>query len=248
MQDMSNSVVELKTPHTVGSLRDLERWGSAATGAALIVYGITRRSVPGMCLALAGAPLAYRGLAGRWPPYLGSLIEGNGRDSRVALSGDRGVHVRESIRIEKPVAEVYRFWRQFENLSQFMTNLVRVTDLGNGRSHWVATGPAGTTIEWDAEIINEVENKVIGWRSLPESDVVSAGSVNFDAVRGGRSTQVSVHLQYAPPAGRLGALAASILGRDPSRTIREDLRRLKQILETGEITRATPLSGSGTRP
>jgi len=156
-----------------------------------------------------------------------------------ALAGDRGFHVRESIRLEKPVDEVYRYWRQLANLPRFMSYLESVTDLGNGRSHWVAKGPAGVNVAWDAEIINEVENKVIGWRSLPDSDVVTAGSVNFDVVRDGRSTQVSVHLQYAPPAGRAGAWIATLFGREPSQTIREDLRHFKQLLEAGETPRAT---------
>ena len=138
-----------------------------------------------------------------------------------------------------PLADVYRFWRHLENLPQFMTHLDRVTEAPDGTSHWVTSGPAGLAVEWDAEIINEVENKLLAWRSLPGSDVVSAGSVNFDAARGGRSTQVSVHLQYAPPAGKAGALVASLFGREPSQTVREDLRHLKQLLEAGEVPRAT---------
>jgi uncharacterized membrane protein len=120
-----------------------------------------------------------------------------------------------------------------------MTHLDRVTETSDGKSHWVARGPAGLAVEWDAEIINEVENQVIGWRSLPGSDVVTAGSVNFDTARDGRSTQVSVHLQYGPPAGKAGALAAALFGREPSQMIREDLRHFKQLLEAGEIPRAT---------
>ena len=120
-----------------------------------------------------------------------------------------------------------------------MTHLDRVTESADGKSHWVAGGPAGLAVEWDAEIINDVDNKLIAWRSLPGSDVVTAGSVSFDAARAGRSTQVSVHLQYAPPAGKAGALIASLFGREPSQTIREDLRNFKQLLEAGEISRAT---------
>jgi uncharacterized membrane protein len=120
-----------------------------------------------------------------------------------------------------------------------MTHLEGVTDLGNGRSHWEAKGPAHMKVEWDAEIINEVENKVLGWRSLPGSEIVTAGAVNFSTVRGGRSTQVSVHLQYEPPARRAGALVATLFGRNPASMIREDLRHLKQLLEAGEIPRAT---------
>jgi uncharacterized membrane protein len=212
---------------------DLERWASLATATAAMAYGLSRRTVPGICLAVAAAPLAYRGLAGSWPPGAGQQ-----GDTRLALSGDRGIHVRESIRLERPLEEVYRFWRRLENLPQFMTYLEQVTDLGDGRSRWVARGPAGMRVTWDAEIINEVPNSVIGWRSLPGSDVVSAGSANFDTVRGGRSTQITVHLQYAAPGGRLGAFLASVFGREPSQTIREDLRRLKQLLEAGEISRS----------
>ena len=94
-------------------------------------------------------------------------------------------------------------------------------------------------VEWDAEIINEVEDKVLGWRSLPGSEIITAGAVNFSTVRGGRSTQVSVHLQYEPPARRAGALVATLFGRNPASMIREDLRHLKQLLEAGEIPRAT---------
>lgn len=234
-----------------GSLRrdsfappDDESVGIVAAAAFLIAFGVSRRSLFGAGLAMAGVPLVYRGLAGRWPSLAAGLSNG---DTRLALSGDRGVHVRESIRLELGLAEVYRFWRQFEHLPRFMSNLERVDVLDARRSHWVARGPAGLRVEWDAEIINDVENQLIAWRSLPGSEVVSAGSVNFDAVRGGRSTQVSVHLQYAPPAGRAGAFLSKLFGREPSQTIREDLRRLKQLLEAGELARvaAPALAGAG---
>ena len=214
---------------------EVERWVTLATAGALMAYGFTRRTVPGVCLAVAAAPLAYKGIAGVWPAFNGAITSD---DTRAALSGNRGVHVRESVRLEKPIAEVYRFWRSLENLPRFMRHLKRVVDLGNGRSHWEAEGPANVKVEWDAEIINEVENSVIGWKSLPGSDVVTAGSVNFSTVRAGRSTEVSVHLQYSPPAGRAGVLLSGILGRSPESMIREDLRALKQLLEAGEIPRA----------
>jgi uncharacterized membrane protein len=149
------------------------------------------------------------------------------------------VHVRESIRLEVPLTDVYQFWRRFENLPRFMTHLDRVTEMSEGKSRWVAVGPAGLAVEWDAEIINEVENELIAWRSLEQSDVVTAGSVNFASARAGRSTEINVDLQYAPPAGKAGALIASLFGREPSQTIREDLRHFKQLLEAGEIPRAT---------
>ena len=219
------------------SLADAENWLALGTGTLLLLVGASRRSAVGACLAVSSAPLLYRGITGHWPAVLDDYIQPD--NTTTALSGERGVHVRESIRLEVPIADVYRFWRRLENLPRFMKHLDGVTETSDGRSHWVAAGPAGLSVEWDAEIINEVENKLLAWRSLPGSDVVTAGSVNFDRARGGRSTQVSVHFQYAPPAGKAGALVASVFRREPSQTVREDLRHFKQLLEAGEIPRAT---------
>jgi len=225
--------------HSSLAVSDAENWLALSTGALLFIYGATRRSASGLCVAAASTPLLYRGMTGQWPAAAGPLLPS--ADSRVALAGGRGIHVREAIRLELPIEEVYRAWRRLENLPRFMTHLMRVTETDGRRSHWVAAGPAGLRVEWDAEIINEVENKTLGWRSLPGSEVVTAGSVNFDRVRAGRSTQVTVHLQYAPPAGRAGALFAGLFGRAPSQTIREDLRRFKQQLEAGEPAHGTGL-------
>jgi uncharacterized membrane protein len=218
-------------------LVDAERWLTLGAGTVLLCLGTARRSTVGAWLALSSTPLLYRGITGRWP----ALSKGTCRsdDTRSALGGERGVHVRESVRLEVPVDEVYRFWRRLDNLPRFMAHLYRVTEGPDGRSHWVAAGPAGLEVQWDAEIINEVENEVIGWRSLPGADVATAGSVRFDKTRGGRGTQVTVHLQYAVPGGRAGAAIASLFGREPSQTIREDLRRLKQVLEAGEMPGTT---------
>jgi uncharacterized membrane protein len=219
------------------SLSDAEHWLALGAGALLVIVGASRRSRAGAGLALAGVPLLYRGFTGRWPDVPNGHRNGDG--TKAALGGDRGVHVLESIRLEMPVAAAYGYWRRLENLPRFMTYLDRVNETSDGRSHWVASGPAGLTVEWDAEIINEIENRLLAWRSLPGSDVVTAGSVTFEEVRGGRSTQVSVHLQYAPPAGKAGALIATLFGREPSQTVREDLRHFKQLLEAGEVPRAT---------
>jgi uncharacterized membrane protein len=132
-------------------IHELERWASLAAATAVIAYGFSRRSTPGVALAVAAAPLAYRGVVGKWP-----FENGYADDTRSALSGSRGIHVRESIRLERPVNEVYSFWRQLENLPRILTHLEHVEELGDGRSHWVARGPAGLGVEWDAEIINEV--------------------------------------------------------------------------------------------
>jgi uncharacterized membrane protein len=230
MRKMQTTVQEITHRPSIGAL---ERVAALTTATAVVAYGLSRRNLPGVCLAAAATPLAYRGLSGEWP-RVGNSYSPRGI-TRTALGGNRGIHVRESVRLEKPIDEVYRFWRNLENLPQFMNYLEGVTDLGSGRSRWVAKGPAGTRVKWDAEIINEVENQLIGWQSLPGGDVTTAGSVNFDTVRNGRSTEVSVHFQYAPPASRAGSLLAMIFGREPSQTVREDLRRLKQLLEAGEF-------------
>ena len=226
--------------HRTPSLADVEDWLALGAGALLLFVGASRRSPFGVGLALSATPLLYRGFTGRWPDVLNG--DRNRDSTKDALGGDRGVHVRESIRLELPVADVYRFWRRLDNLPRFMKHLDRVIETSDGWSHWVISGPGGLTVEWDAEIINEVENKVLAWRSLPGSDVVTAGSVSFDGVRGGRSTQVSVNLQYAPPAGKAGALVASLFGREPSQTVREDLRQFRQLLEAGEVPRAAATS------
>lgn len=220
----------------VGSL---ERWGSVVVGGALVTYGLSRRTRAGAGIAAAGTTLVLRGTTGHCPVYSTMGVSTVVDDTRRALGGPNGFRVHESIRLEKPIEEVYRFWRQLENLPRFMTHLERVVDLGNRRSRWTAKGPAGTRVEWEAEIINEVEDKVIGWRSLPDSDLVTAGSVNFARARAGRETQITVHLQYAPPGGRLGKIVAQLFGDEPAQAIREDLRRMKWLLEAGEVPRAS---------
>ncbi len=220
------------------SLATAERRAAFGAGAVLFLFGAKRGRVAGLGLLVASAPFFYRAATGRWPGVLAPPWASD--DPKVALAGNRGVHVRESVRLELPIADVYGFWRHLDNLPRFMRHLDAVTEhAGTDRSHWVATGPAGLRVEWDAEIINEVENHTLAWRSLPDADVVTAGSVTFRPVRDGRSTQLTVHLQYAPPAGKAGAFLASLFGRAPEQTVREDLRRLKQLLEAGELARAT---------
>lgn len=147
----------------------------------------------------------------------------------------REVHIETSIAIDKSPAELYAFWRDFKNLPIFMKNLEAVTELDSVRSHWIAKGPAGTRVEWEAEIYNEIENELIAWRSLENADVVNAGSVRFQPGSVGHGTFVRVTMNYNPPAGKVGASLAQFVGAEPGQMIKEDLRRLKQFLEAGEI-------------
>ena len=222
------------------NVADVERWASALGGAALTAFGIKQlkdRSPAGAALAAAGTALIYRGATGYCPVYSAAGINtADGHDdTREHLSGARGVNVEEVVTVNKPAAELYRFWRNFEQLPRFMDYLVSVRQLDQRRSHWVAKGPAGRRVEWDAEIINEIPDELIGWRTLDGADVVSAGSVRFVAAPGGRGSQVRVRLQYAPPGGKIGAAIAWVFGKEPSQAIREDLRHFKQLMEAGEI-------------
>jgi uncharacterized membrane protein len=219
------------------NISDVEKWLSLAAGTGFALYGLTRRKTAGWALTALGAMLIQRGASGHCPTYeaLGVNTAGTGDDTRRALGGRSGTNVEESVTINKPVEELYRFWRNLENLPQFMHHLETVERVTDTLSRWRAKGPAGATIEWNAEIINEVPNKVIGWRSIEGSDVVSAGSVNFEDAGPGRGTRVRVRLQYSPPGGKIGASLARLVGRDAATEIREDLRRFKQLLETGEV-------------
>ena len=147
----------------------------------------------------------------------------------------REVHFETSIAINKSPEELYAFWRDFKNLPLFMKNLESVIMLDETRSHWTAKGIGEAKFEWDAEIYNEKENELIAWRSLEDADVVNAGSVRFEKAPQGRGTYVRVTVNYNPPAGKLGATLAQLLGGEPKQLIKEDLRRLKQIMEAGEI-------------
>lgn len=236
--DMSDPRSPIEAGHGL-TLTQLDHLASIAVVAGLMIYGVRRRDVAGLGLAAAAVPLVYRAVNHAWPSLgRSSDDETYSVDPREALAADRGFVVHQAIRLEMPVGEVYQFWRRLENLPRFMSHLATVTELERGRSHWIARGPAGVLVEWDAEITHDVENQMISWQSLPGGDVIVAGSVTFDAVRDGTSTQVTVRLQYMPPAGRVGSIVATLAGREPAQTIREDLRRLKQILEAGEIARA----------
>jgi uncharacterized membrane protein len=218
------------------NINETEQLASVIGGGTLIVWGLARRKWDGLGLAALGAGLLYRGVTGHCDVYQALGINTSKRRGRnVSIPYELGIRVDKTLTINKPREEVYRFWRNLENLPKFMINLESVKEIDNRHSHWVAKGPAGSTIEWKAEIINEKENELIGWRSLSGSQVSNAGSVQFHTAPAGRGTVVRIALQYEPPGGTVGATVAKLLGRNPERQIDEDLRRMKQLLETGEI-------------
>lgn len=164
-------------------------------------------------------------------------------------SSANGATVRvKSVTINHPPEEVYRFWRDFQNLPRFMSHLESVQVTGENRSHWVAKAPAGTTVEWDAEITEDRPNELIAWRSLEGADVNNSGSVRFERAPGGRGTEVTVELQYDPPGGVIGASIARLFGEEPEQQIKGDLARFKQVMETGEVVRSDASIHRGMHP
>jgi uncharacterized membrane protein len=209
-----------------------ERIASAVGGGALLGYALKNRSKGGIALGLIGAGLLYRGATGQCEAYRALGVNtASDLDEDVA----RDVHVEKSITIADSPEELYRFWRNFENLPRFMENLESVTELDGNRSHWVATGPGGKRVEWDAEIYNEKEGEFIAWRSLPDADVTNAGSVHFQEAPGGRGTYLKVVLNYNLPGGKAAALFAKLFGQEPGQLVENNLKRLKQLFEAGEI-------------
>lgn len=216
------------------NMENWERLVSVAAGAGLLAAARRTSGGRGTAALVAGAGLVARGATGFCPVNATLGRERRRDDPRRALSGARGVTISASETMQVSARTLYDFWRDPSNLPRVMPYLVRVERLDDLRSHWVARGPAGQTVEWDAMIINEVPGELIGWQSLPGADVASAGSVKFRPLaRGG--TEVVVRLQYAPPGGRLGASVAWLLGTSPAHQVREALRQLKQVMETGEV-------------
>jgi uncharacterized membrane protein len=218
-----------------------ERVASLIGGGALVFYGLSRRSWGGLAMALAGSSLVHRGATGHCCGY--AALGKNSTQGKVGgksnhshkVPGHGGILVEKTVAINRSAEELYRFWHDLENLPSVMSHLERVQVTGDSRSHWVAKAPAGTTVEWDAETIRDHENHLIAWRSLDGSTVENSGSVRFQPATGGRGTEVKVIFEYKPPAGALGATIAKLLGEEPSLQVEADLRRFKQLMETGEI-------------
>jgi len=224
--------------HAAVNLTQAERIASAVGGGILAAAGLKRRSPFGVAMALLGGGLLRRSITGYCEAYdalgIRSLENGQGSET-TSVPYKTGIRVDKSITIARPPHEVYAFWRDLSNLSRFMKNVETVTQLEGNRSHWIVAGPGGRKVEWDAVIHNEIPGEMVAWRSLEGATVQNAGSVWFKEAPAGRGTEVKVEISYRPPAGALGAAVAWLWGKDPSHQIAEDLHRLKQILEAGEI-------------
>jgi uncharacterized membrane protein len=208
------------------SLSDTERWASLIGGSAMVLMGLQQRSLRGVLTAIAGGSLAYHGATADR-----SLTD----KVADAVGVSKSIRVEKTVTISKSAAELYEYWHNFENLPTFMKHVRSVQVIDIRRSHWVANAPMGQTIEWDADIINDQPNQLIAWASIEGSAVDNSGFVRFTPAPGDRGTEVKVVMEYDVPGGMVTAAIAKLFGEEPEQQIGDELRRFKQLMETGEI-------------
>jgi uncharacterized membrane protein len=203
-----------------------ERWISMAAGAALAIYGMTRESVTGKAaLSLTGGYLFYRGQTGYCAVY-------NALGMNTA-AGVSGVSIEKTITINRSPEEVYRFWHNFENLPRFMEHLESVRVYDDRRSHWVASVPGGMSFEWDAEMIEDIVNERISWKSLPNAEVQNEGTVEFRRVPGG-GTRLSFKASYSIP-GVVGGATSKMFRFISEKQLEKELNQFKNLIESREV-------------
>lgn len=197
-------------------------------------------------MRLIGSTVAVAGVTAL-DVYAARCAHAQPRSAPGALRRDGSVRVEHTLTINRSPEECYRLWRSSEALPRFMKHVESVQSLDERRQHWVVKGPGGTKVEWDAEITRDEPGTLIAWQSLPDSEVRNSGAIRFLPAPGGRGTFVSVTMQYEPPGGALGKTVAMLMGEDPQVTVKEDMRRFKALLETGEVP-TTEGQTHGPRP
>jgi uncharacterized membrane protein len=218
---------------------DTERVLSGMAGLALVCVGLQRRSLGGLVVAALGGVAIHRGVSGQCAMYKAFNLSTADKSKNHAEE----IKIEEAISIRRPVAEVFQFWRKLDNLPRIMSQIKSVEVTGARHSHWVARGPLDRELSWDAETINEVENELIAWRSLPESDFSNAGSVRFED-GGDNITHVRVTLAFTPPLGKLGGVVNDFLGEDPKEQLSQDLNRFKTFMEARADIPVVRMGGS----
>jgi len=198
---------------------------AGAAGVVLVGYGIRKNGAMAAAGGIMGGMLLSRAISNR------ELLDLVGLGD-----GARAVEFEKTIHIQAPADEIFKYWADYEKLPCFMGHLKEVRDLGNGKSHWVAAGPGGISVSWDAEITASIPNRLLAWRSIPGSTVETEGVVRFDE-NGDRGTRVTIRMAYKPPAGVLGHYVSSLFGANPKSEIDDDMIRLKSLIEVGK-TRA----------
>jgi uncharacterized membrane protein len=225
--------VENTTGNARVNVGNSERLLSLVGGGALVFYGL-RRSLGSLALMLGGGALIYRGITGYCAAYKAIGISTANADT------DPGVLLESTVTVNKPVADVYRFWRQVENHPRFMTHLEAAVSTSEKRSHWMARGPLHIPLAWDADLIEERPNTLLVWRSVPGADIDAMGTVRLRELPDGRGTEVRLRLEYVPPGGMAGIALAKLLKTLTVGQLKEDLRRFKQIIEAGETPTVAP--------
>lgn len=206
-----------------------ERLASTAAGGLLLLYGLRNPTPLNLVLGVLGAGLIYQGTVGR------NVVE-SVRTGQPLVAEPNGLRVKKSMTVNRPPDELYAFWRDLENLPRFMKHVRAVQRHGEGRSHWVVSGPRGTVLKWDAQITVDRPNKMIAWQTVPGSSVDHRGYVKFVPAPGGRGTEVHVAMEYQPPGGEAGKLLGNLLGGVTEQEIQEQIRNFKSIMEAGEIS------------
>ena len=208
---------------------DVEHISAIASGAAMLLLGFRKGGIIGTAMKIGGMAMIYRGQDGYRRLY---DAVGIALPKTATGVGARNAKVEASIIVNKSPEELYKIWRNLENLPVFMDHLLSVHEVDDTNSIWVARAPAGMVIKWEAEIINDIPDKLIAWQTVEGSGVDNAGSVHFEEVHGG--TRIRVVLRYDPPADQLGIWIAKIFRNDPQRQIEKDLVRFKRIMEIGD--------------
>jgi uncharacterized membrane protein len=236
-REMGNGVAILANPASPG--RVWARVGGDAIDLGVLATALgsspgDRSRLLGAVATVAGVTLldimTARGLHGQ-----NGAAQSQSSGIRKSWASGESVQIEKAVTVNRSIDEVYSYWRNLENLPSFMRHLDSVKVLGGRRSRWRAAAPAGMSVEWEAEVVQDRENEWIAWRSVEGSGIENSGSVRFTPAPGARGTEVRVQLQYRPPAGSLGRAVARMFGEEPEQQITEDLRRFKQLLETGEI-------------
>jgi uncharacterized membrane protein len=215
-----------------------DRIGYALLGGLLLLSGARRR---GLLRTALGGTLLWQAYTGNNPLFRRMGIRVNPQPPEGARET---IIVSERTVIDVPRAALYRYWRNLANLPRFMRHLLSVRVVNEKRSHWMAQAPAGRIVEWDAEIVEERPDRLLRWRSLPGAQIVNFGEVVFSDAPEGRGTEVHVELQYVPPAGSLSVALARYTGEEPQWQVSDDLRRLKELAEAGEIALDVPSPGA----
>ncbi len=213
-----------------------ERWASAVAGGLLVAHGLRRGNFGGLALAVLGGALAYRGFSGHCQAYQTLNIDTSGKhrsDDEEAVH--KGILVKHACTINRSAEEIYDFLQQPANHLKFTEGVESVSKSDDGTWHWAIKGPLGSTWTFDSKRINEEPGHLIAWKSLPGGDVDNAGSYRLVPAFGDQGTEVTLEVNYEPAGGAVGVAISKLLGHDPNARVREDLRRLKSLLEAGEI-------------